>query len=146
MATPAVFVIHSPAGAVFSMSTSTERKALEKLPADRFTTAQDFAGALADPGFRHGEEAAVGVAVSAGQWTPVAMALGASTLVFALVLGLLLFRPEPPQPVSRQVLSMEGLEALEAPVGFHLALAPDGSSMILPVGTSGTEGVLRPGG
>jgi serine/threonine-protein kinase len=30
------------------------RKALEKLPADRFTGAQDFARALADPGFRHG--------------------------------------------------------------------------------------------
>ena len=31
------------------------RKALEKLPADRFTGAQGFARALADPGFRHGE-------------------------------------------------------------------------------------------
>ena len=30
-------------------------KALEKLPADRFETAQAFGDALADPGFRHGE-------------------------------------------------------------------------------------------
>ena len=30
------------------------RKALEKLPADRFTSALDFAEALADAGFRHG--------------------------------------------------------------------------------------------
>ena len=33
------------------------RKALEKLPADRFKGAQEFARALADPAFRHGEEA-----------------------------------------------------------------------------------------
>ena len=33
------------------------RKALEKLPADRFMGAQEFARALADPGFRHGEAA-----------------------------------------------------------------------------------------
>ena len=32
------------------------RKALGKLPADRFTSAQDFGKALSDPGFRHGEE------------------------------------------------------------------------------------------
>jgi eukaryotic-like serine/threonine-protein kinase len=32
------------------------RKALEKLPADRFTGAQAFAKALGDPSFRHGDE------------------------------------------------------------------------------------------
>jgi serine/threonine-protein kinase len=31
------------------------RRALEKLPADRFTAAQDFVRALSDPGFRHGD-------------------------------------------------------------------------------------------
>jgi hypothetical protein len=30
-------------------------KAMEKVPADRFTTAQEFVQALANPGFRHGE-------------------------------------------------------------------------------------------
>jgi len=34
------------------------QKALEKLPADRFGTAEDFANALGDPAFRHGEAAA----------------------------------------------------------------------------------------
>ena len=32
-------------------------KGLEKLPADRFTTAEAFSAALADPGFRHGDMA-----------------------------------------------------------------------------------------
>ena len=36
------------------------RKALEKLPAGRFTGAQEFARALADPGFTHGEVTGVG--------------------------------------------------------------------------------------
>ena len=106
------------------------RKALEKLPADRFTTAQDFSQALSDPGFRHGEEAAVGVAVGRGQWTPLAMALGALALVFALGFGWSLLRPEPPQPVSRQVL--EGGAGVT--IARHAAIAPDGSSVILPVG------------
>jgi serine/threonine-protein kinase len=34
---------------------ATVSRALEKLPADRFGTAREFAEALADPGFRHGE-------------------------------------------------------------------------------------------
>ena len=34
------------------------RKALEKLPADRFTSAAEFAGALGNAGFRHGEQTA----------------------------------------------------------------------------------------
>ncbi len=44
------------------------RRALEKLPADRFVSAQDFSKALADPAFRHGEEAVAGVVGGVGQW------------------------------------------------------------------------------
>ena len=47
------------------------RSALEKLPADRFPTAQDFARALRDPGFRHGEVVA-GAVGAAGKWKLVA--------------------------------------------------------------------------
>ena len=106
------------------------RKALEKLPADRFTSAQEFAKALGDAGFRHGEEAAGGVQVGRGLWNPlsvVATVLAANTAWSFL-------RPEPPQPVSRQVLSTEGWDGLEAEFGRYAAIAPDGSSMILPVG------------
>ena len=39
-------------------------RALEKVPADRFTGAHDFAEALADPSFRHGAPVAVEVAVA----------------------------------------------------------------------------------
>ena len=43
---------------------------LEKLPADRFTGAQDFAKAMGDPGFRHGELAVVGVVAGRSAWSP----------------------------------------------------------------------------
>jgi len=51
------------------------RKALERLPADRFARADDFAQALRDPGFRHGEahSAAAGGGGS-GIWKPLAIA------------------------------------------------------------------------
>ncbi|MCH7935194.1 MAG: serine/threonine protein kinase, partial [Gemmatimonadetes bacterium] len=58
------------------------RKALEKIPADRFTGAQEFAKALADPGFRHGETAGAGSAAGAGPWKKAALALTASTVLF----------------------------------------------------------------
>ena len=105
-------------------------KALEKLPADRFGSAQEFAKALADQSFRHGEEAVVGVATGRGLWREAAIVLGTLALVFA---GLLL-RPAPPMPVSRQVLSTEGLADLGTEFGRSVAIAPDGSSMILPIG------------
>jgi serine/threonine-protein kinase len=46
------------------------RKSLEKVPADRFTGAQEFAKALEDEHFRHGELAtAGGGGVAAGPWS-----------------------------------------------------------------------------
>ena len=77
------------------------RKALEKLPADRFTSAQNFARALGDPGFRHGDEAVAAVAVTRGLWNPLSIA---ATAVAVMALGWILLRPEPlepPHPVTR---------------------------------------------
>ena len=121
------------------------RKALEKLPADRFASAEELSKALADPGFRHGEEAAVEVAVGGGQWTPLAMATTVAAIVSTLALGWLLLRPDPPQPVSRQYLSTEGWAGFEAQIGRQVAIAPDGSSMILPVasGETGSQLALK---
>ncbi|MDH3206840.1 MAG: serine/threonine-protein kinase, partial [Gemmatimonadota bacterium] len=74
------------------------RRALEKLPADRFTGAHDFARALADPGFRYGEGAAVG----AGPWKRVAIALGAVALLSTVGLGWSLVQGEA-DPTSKTV-------------------------------------------
>ena len=109
------------------------RKALEKLPADRFTSAQDFSQALGDRGFRHGEEVASGVVTGLGLWNPLSIPATALALVFAVTTAWSLLRPEPPRPVQRQVLGTQDWAGLEVPVGRFAAIAPDGSSMILPI-------------
>jgi serine/threonine-protein kinase len=60
------------------------RRCLEKLPADRFATAADFARALNDPSFRHGHETVGAAAVAAaGPWKGIAIGL-ATALVATL--------------------------------------------------------------
>ncbi len=63
------------------------RKTLEKLPADRFTAAQEFAQALSDPGFRHGEELG-GAPVSAPKWTPARLATAGAAPGLTLLAGM----------------------------------------------------------
>ena len=102
------------------------RKALEKLPADRFTGAQEFAKALGDPGFRHGEESAVALPTHARGWRPLALtALGAAALASG-VTTLLTDRPERPSAVARFELTMpDGLER-----NYGLAISPDGRRIV----------------
>jgi serine/threonine-protein kinase len=106
------------------------RCALERLPADRFATAKEFAEALADPSFRHGAvgEAPPG-ALPPGPWP----AIGAvSTVVAAVAVGVALWtatRPAPPRPVERFVMPQpQDATWLTTP---SLAIAPDGSSIVL---------------
>ena len=127
-------------------------RALEKLPADRFTSAAEFAAALADESFTYKARARTSVTAStpepvatqapatmSGPWKRLTMVGWSLAAVTALGFGWSLLRPEPPQPVSRQVLSTEGWAGLQAPLGRVAALAPDGSSMILPLGSSGDD-------
>jgi len=73
---------------------ATVNKALEKVPADRFLRAADFAAALGDSGFRHGAAAYAGDAMGGrtsvtgwGRWKLVTL-----TAIPALVLGAALGR------------------------------------------------------
>ena len=109
------------------------RRALEKLPADRFTGAQDFAKALADAGFRHRESAteAVGV-VASGPWNRVSVVGWSVAVLATLTLGWSLLRPaapEPPRPVSRY---SRGLPVTQRGDGFgsSLAVSPDGAQIV----------------
>ena len=100
-------------------------KALEKLPADRFASAQDFAKALADPGFRHGELAVPGLA-GGGPWNRLSVAMTVVAVLFALTTGWALLRPEPTAPVERfESAFREG----QAPIG-PFELTPDGSALV----------------
>ncbi|MDX1494415.1 MAG: protein kinase, partial [Longimicrobiales bacterium] len=114
------------------------RKGLEKLPADRFAQAQDFARALEDPSFRYGAAAAAGTAAGPGLWRPLAVGFGVSTLAF----GALAFMgrgPDTPPPVQRFAIDIPVI-----PVGP--AVLPDGSGVAittLPEGDAPPQLVIR---
>jgi serine/threonine-protein kinase len=105
------------------------RKALEKLPADRFTGAQAFARALGDAGFRHGKVPSDEVeVVPAGPWNPVSLGLAAVALIAIVAAALGWTRPEPepppPEPAVRTVLDL-GEQVLEPTQ--RIAVSDDGS-------------------
>ena len=117
-------------------------KSLEKLPADRFTSASEFASALADPSFTYEARARTWVGVSTpepvatpptmpGPWNRSTMAFAA---LFALTLGWSLFGPEPPEPVRGverfAVPFLEGQDHTEFPGVNGFDLSPDGSMLV----------------
>ena len=81
------------------------RKALEKVPADRFAGAKDFARALADTGFRHGapDESEREAGPRATLWKRLAFTFGAMAAVLAGIQGWTALRPAPDAPEPIQV-------------------------------------------
>jgi serine/threonine-protein kinase len=104
------------------------RKALEKLPADRFGSAADFRAALADPGFRHGAEMAAAGARGRSS-RPVGLAGWGVATVLAVALGWTALQPDPEPLVRQSSLAVgQGMFPVE-----WLALSPDGSSLVMAV-------------
>ena len=118
------------------------RRALEKLPADRFTSAQDFATALRDEHFRYGE-AAAGLAVAGiGPWKRLSVGLAALASVTTLIAGWALFssEPTPPQSIER-FASPFGNADLPGPSGTNaFNLSPDGSQLVYRGASDGGVG------
>ncbi|MCH7474809.1 MAG: serine/threonine-protein kinase, partial [Gemmatimonadetes bacterium] len=110
-------------------------KSLEKLPADRFATASEFAAALADPSFSVSGAAFAAPGASAADWRqrmaiPLIVAVG----VLVLLLGWAMSRSSTPDsPVMRFALGFEDDEAL-----FYSGLGnlprvdilPDGAGLV----------------
>ena len=101
------------------------QKALQKLPADRFHSAADFAKALTTPGWRSGESLSTvamsslgGVRRGRNPWPLIA--LGSALVAGAA--GFMLRTPEPPPAHRYEVLTQGEYGAL--------ALSPDGSTLI----------------
>ncbi|HSG06707.1 MAG TPA: protein kinase, partial [Longimicrobiales bacterium] len=101
------------------------RRALEKLPADRFPAAQDFAKALADPGYRYGNAAAVSV-TSNDPWKRLAGTFAALLVLTSGIAGWSLLRPQPVRTVERFALGLE----LKLGSGGMPELTPDGSAVV----------------
>jgi serine/threonine-protein kinase len=109
---------------------SAIRKALERLPADRFADAQEFARALGDPGFRQTAGSGAPAATGAEPWKRVAFAAAALALVATTLAAWSLSRPGPTLRVERFVAPFG--DAQEPPFNRAdaFALSPDGSAMV----------------
>jgi serine/threonine-protein kinase len=107
-------------------------KALEKVPADRFGSAEDFAGALADRNFRHGGPAA-GSTSPPSAWQAAAF-LGVGGLLGVAAMALWLGRDptfgggsfSSAQPVTRFVIAPPATAPLADQGSLDLAISPDG--------------------
>jgi serine/threonine-protein kinase len=119
------------------------RRALEKIPADRFTSSQAFAKALADPAFRHGDDEAATAALAGAagkRWRAVAAATSlvavGSLAALALVAG-----ASAPKIVTRTYLAFPEEEAPWTRVAGTLALSPDGSMLAYASSSGGSGGL-----
>lgn len=104
-------------------------KALAKLPADRFASAQEFAAALQNPSFTIASKYTRGTAEQSAatrKWQRIGIGASAVALL-ALVAALwATLKPEPPKPVVRYVLGMDSTEAIGGGLS-RIALSPDGN-------------------
>jgi serine/threonine-protein kinase len=120
------------------------RKSLEKVPADRFRSAADFARALIDPGFRH----ALGLpletvqsGVGASPWNRQAVGFASLSVVLAALAVWSLLGREP--STARAEVRRFAIDLPEE--GFRpglrqpMALTPDGSALLLNVGPIGSN-------
>ena len=107
-------------------------RALEIIPADRFTGAQDFAKALADSRFRHADEVAVEARVAAsGPWNRVTGGLAALAAVSVLVAAWGWLRPAPTEPPTSVIRYSERLPWQGRSQFFsRIALSPDGERFL----------------
>jgi serine/threonine-protein kinase len=113
------------------------RKALEKLPADRFTSAADFAKALNDSAYRYGA-LDVTHAADVGSWRRLAFVFAGTAAVLAVLAGWALTRAAPPAPVHR--VSVVLPEPRGGTTG-SIALSDDGRLMVYegPTGEGGSQ-------
>ncbi|UCC25432.1 MAG: PD40 domain-containing protein, partial [Gemmatimonadales bacterium] len=108
------------------------RKAMEKLPADRFTTAAEFGEALQNPAFRHGSvsdpdrESGGGRERAARRW--IGRTAAATLFIMGVALGA--WRPWERTPVTRLTIALPpGQAVTSAP-----AVSPDGRTVAYTAG------------
>jgi serine/threonine-protein kinase len=111
------------------------RKSLEKLPADRFTDAQEFAKALADPSFRHGASPAEATAAGSRRWKRLALVASAASVAMAASLAALLLGPPAPAEVER--FSLAPLPGQST--NYEFDISDDGKAIVLTVAEAGVS-------
>jgi eukaryotic-like serine/threonine-protein kinase len=113
------------------------RKALERLPADRFTDAEGFSKALADPGFRHGTMP--DGASDVGRWKRRSFAMAVVVGAFAGVAAWSLLRSPTPGPLTKLSVALpSGQEIVNVVSEALLTISSDGSTLVYRGPGSGT--------
>jgi Tol biopolymer transport system component/tRNA A-37 threonylcarbamoyl transferase component Bud32 len=117
-------------------------QALEKLPADRFATAREFAQALSNAGFvsSSGTNGPAAGARRPRTWNRVTVATAAIAAMFALLYARTLFTGRdatPASPVVRFALSDDPQLRIQTAFTRSFAVSPDGGTIIF----SGTDSV-----
>jgi len=112
------------------------RRALEKVPADRFASGDAFVRALTEAGFSHGEEKEVVGAGPWHRWRRLAVATGVSTVVLALALVWLLTAEPPSRPVRRYTITLASDLVLPTN-GRVMDVSRDGSAIVLAASLPG---------
>ncbi|MFN2316695.1 MAG: protein kinase [Gemmatimonadales bacterium] len=116
--------------------------ALEKLPADRFGSAAEFAAALNTPGSGSRHHAGAGPAVR-GLGTGVLTLAGLILLAAGALLGFLLKRPAATSgQVVRVTMTIPDSLGLRAVGTLRLAISPDGRRVAWIGGTGGLPGIV----
>ncbi len=104
-------------------------KALAKLPADRFSSAKEFAEALQNPHFTIASRTTHGQTMEARRWKRFAAAAFAIAALFAALSLWSLFKPTPRKQVVRYALEVDSTEVVTGNLG-RIALSPDGSRLV----------------
>ncbi len=125
------------------------RKTLEKVAADRFTSARELATALRDPGFRYGavEGAGIGSERRGVVATAAAAAVAASLVTGAVVWGLAVRSPPEEAAVTRFTIDIPGAGILRGNTVQPLEVTRDGRTLVVNAvveGTNGSQVFVRP--
>ncbi len=120
-------------------------RALEKLPADRFATAAEFAEALINPAMTASRTAAMPVTAVDGRWRRLAAGAGAVAVLATLAAAWGWLRPGAEEAVIRYSLGMPADQSMvQGILGVNLAIARDGRRVVyVGPGERGTQLWLR---